>query len=708
MYFYLPEEIKKYPFIRIVLPLMVGIIISINFNIPLLLSAIFLLISVLLFITFCFNRNYSKNFLLGIFLNLILLFFGMLLTKHKIEYSRTDHLTKDKGLIIGEISKDPKITDKHISLNIDVLAINHDDTWISSSGRTLLYLEKDSLSQDLRVGDMIVFSPELSEIQNKGNPEEFDYKKYLSYNLIYSSDFLSGTDWSLLETSRNIKLKYKILRFRTKLISTLNELGLDNDELAVVSALALGYKDNLSNEIRHSYSSSGAMHILAVSGLHVGIVYGMLMFFLSFMKTRKLNILKIIIVVLFIWFYAMLTGLSPSVSRASLMFTIAALGSFQKHKSVTLNSVAVSAFILLVINPLNIVDIGFQLSYLAVIGIILIQPRIYALFDVKNKFLKWFWSLTTVSIAAQLFTAPLCVYYFNQFSNYFLLTNYILIPVSTVAIWLCIITFVFSGVTFLGLFFADILVFIVKFMNMSVTFIESLPFSVSSNLYINLPQMLILYAFIISIFIFFFVSKRYKDLIIAIVSLICFSCISLFSAIQTQKQKYFIVYNINNVTAINLIDGRDNIMFANLSGIENDKISFTAKNNWLKKGLNTEKYIDLSSGKNNLLSNIATISNRKIFFKKKFIGFKSLRIFVLDDTFILTDAENKIHVDYIILSNNPRIKIEDIIKIFDFDEIIIDSSNSNYFIENLMKENIIENIQVHNVKTEGAFVLKTN
>ncbi|MDR2010540.1 MAG: ComEC family competence protein [Bacteroidales bacterium] len=687
---------------------MVGIIISINFNIPLLLSAIFLLISVLLFITFCFNRNYSKNFLLGIFLNLILLFFGMLLTKHKIEYSRTDHLTKDKGLIIGEISKDPKITDKHISLNIDVLAINHDDTWISSSGRTLLYLEKDSLSQDLRVGDMIVFSPELSEIQNKGNPEEFDYKKYLSYNLIYSSDFLSGTDWSLLETSRNIKLKYKILRFRTKLISTLNELGLDNDELAVVSALALGYKDNLSNEIRHSYSSSGAMHILAVSGLHVGIVYGMLMFFLSFMKTRKLNILKIIIVVLFIWFYAMLTGLSPSVSRASLMFTIAALGSFQKHKSVTLNSVAVSAFILLVINPLNIVDIGFQLSYLAVIGIILIQPRIYALFDVKNKFLKWFWSLTTVSIAAQLFTAPLCVYYFNQFSNYFLLTNYILIPVSTVAIWLCIITFVFSGVTFLGLFFADILVFIVKFMNMSVTFIESLPFSVSSNLYINLPQMLILYAFIISIFIFFFVSKRYKDLIIAIVSLICFSCISLFSAIQTQKQKYFIVYNINNVTAINLIDGRDNIMFANLSGIENDKISFTAKNNWLKKGLNTEKYIDLSSGKNNLLSNIATISNRKIFFKKKFIGFKSLRIFVLDDTFILTDAENKIHVDYIILSNNPRIKIEDIIKIFDFDEIIIDSSNSNYFIENLMKENIIENIQVHNVKTEGAFVLKTN
>jgi competence protein ComEC len=659
-------------------------------------------------VIFEFFKFHHLQFLSGICINLILFFSALFITQYKIENSKTEHLTKDKGLIIGEIYEDPKILGKHVSLNTEIRAINHDETWISTSGRTLLYLEKDSLSQKLRVGDVIVFSHRLSEISSKGNPEEFDYKKYLSYHFIYSSDFISGTDWSLIETSQNINLKYKVLRFRTKLINTLGKLGLDNDELAVVSALALGYKDNLSNEIRHFYSSSGAMHILAVSGLHVGIVYGMIMFFLSFVRTRKLSILKIIIVILFVWFYAMLTGLSPSVMRASLMFTIAAIGSLQKHKSLSLNSVAISAFILLVYNPLNIVDIGFQLSYIAVIGIIIFQPYFNGLFEIKNKLLKWFWSITTVSVAAQIATAPLCIYYFNQFSNYFLLTNYILIPVSTVAIWLCIITFVFSGIGFLGAFLANILAFVVKFMNLSVRFIESLPFSVSSDLYINMPQMLILYVFIIVFFVFFFISKRYKDFIIALISLACFSGINLFHSVQAQMQKYLVVYNIDKVTAINIIDGRDNVLFANLNKVENDRIKLTAKNNWLKKGLDSEKYINLSFCKDNILSNIATIDNRRIFFKKKFIGFEGLRVFVLDESFVFPVLDEKLQVDYIVLSNNANVELKDICSIFDFQEIIIDSSNSSYVIEKWLNENTSENLKLHNVKSEGAFVLRVN
>ncbi|MDL2262741.1 competence protein ComEC family protein [Bacteroidales bacterium OttesenSCG-928-I21] len=708
MYFSLSEEIKKYPFVRLILPLVFGISVSLFFYIPIIISVLFLVISIILFLVFSLHKSYSNQIIPGILINLILFFSGIFLTQYKVETAKTIRLTNDNGLIIGEIYENPKISENYISLKIAIQAINHNKNWIATSGRTLLYVEKDSLAEFLKIGDLIVFSPEFSEISNKGNPEEFDYKKYLSYHLIYDSNFLSSTDWSLLETSKNIKLKYKILRFRTKLINTLSDLGLSDDELSVVSALALGYKDNLSSEIRHFYSSSGAMHILAVSGLHVGIVYGMIMFFLSFMRSQKLKILKIIIVILFIWFYAALTGLSPSVSRASLMFTIAALGSLQKHKSISLNSVAISAFILLIINPLNLVDVGFQLSYIAVIGIIIMQPKFNELFEPKNKLVSWLWSTTTVSVAAQIATAPLCIYYFNQFSNYFLITNYILIPISTIAIWMCIITFVFSGIASIGIILAKVLSLFVKIMNSSVQFIESLPFSVSSNLYINMPQMVFLYIFIVVIFIFFFASKRYKDLVIAFISLIAFSCINLYQTIENRNQKYFIVYNINKATAINLIDGRDNILLANLDQIDTDKIKLTAKNNWLKKGLNTEKYINLSSEKNNILTNISTIDNRRVFYKQKIIGFEGIKILVLDTELIVPATENKLQFDYLVLSNNVNVSLESILNAFSFKTLIIDASNSDYVIKRYLSEDIAQNLSYHNVKSDGAFVLKIN
>lgn len=687
---------------------MIGIIIAIKISLPLFVLAACLLITIVTFIILYFFKNKKFDIIIGFSINLFFIFFGMLLTKMTAisgEINDFENLKTKKGLIIGEISKDPKLKEKNVVLNIDIFAIKTNDVWQRSDGKTILYIENDSLSQKLNVGDKIIFNPQLQEIENSGNPLEFDYKKYLSFRLINSSAFIKSNDWKLLE-NRDIKFNFKILKFRIQLINILKQSGLENDELAVMSALALGYSDNLSAEVLHNYTSSGAMHILSVSGLHVGIIYGIITFLFSFIKNKKFENIKTIFIIILIWFYACLTSLSPPVARASLMFSIIAVGRFQKNKPQTLNVVALSAFILLIFNPFYLFDVGFQLSYIAVVGILILQQPIQNLYTAKTKLGKWIWSLTAVSIAAQIATAPLCIYYFNQFSNFFLLTNYILIPVSTVAIWLCVFVFIFSWWNLAASFLGKILSFVVKIMNYSANLVDKMPFSVSENLYIDFTQMIIFYFIIIFLFIFFFHSKKYKHLILGICFIIVFVSINLFQNISTHNQKFIVVYNINKTTAINIIDNKKNILFANFDVLDKEKFKMGVKSFWLQKGIASEKYIDLSSSKNNILSNIINIDSKNIFYKNKFIVFEDKKLFVLDNSFCKNRQDVKIDVDFIVLSNNPDIKISELSLFFNFKKIIIDSSNYLKTVENWLSEENIEKEKIYNVKTDGAFVFE--
>ncbi|MDD2634847.1 MAG: ComEC/Rec2 family competence protein [Bacteroidales bacterium] len=700
------EEIRKYPFVRLTLAFIIGVLIAIIIEPP----ELFLLFTTAI-LTACvivlhFLNKFAFNFIKGIVTHLTIISFGVLLTVNYINSHNNENLNDYKGYIIGEISEDPKISEKTTTIKLNIIAVKNNTIWQSTEGKTLLYIENDNRTQNLKAGNKIIFSPLLSAIENKGNPEEFDYKKYLTYNLIYNSDFITGDDWQLLQDNFDIGFQHKMLNFRQNLIASLEKNGLSNDELAVVSALALGYKDKLSDELRHSYSSSGAMHILAVSGLHVGIIYGILVFIFSFLKNKRLKYLKTALIIIFIWIYATLTGLSPSVSRAALMFSIMALGNLQNRSAGSLNAIAVSAFILLIINPLNITNIGFQLSYAAVIGIILLYPKIYGIFEVKNKWIDKVWSLTAVSVAAQIATAPIGLFYFHQFSNYFILANYLLIPLSTLAIWVCILAFIFSGFGMIAPFIIKVLSLIVKTMNYFSSSIESLPFSVSENIYISAPQLFILYFTIIFFAIFFFSTKKYKHLFIAVSFMIVFAATNLFQDIKSINQKHLIIYNINKVTAINVIDRKDNILFANIDSALNKQIEFSAKNNWLKKGLDKEKYIDLSTSSKSLLSNVAVIDNKAVFYKKSFIGFNNLRIFVADDNFFprIYDFEEKTKLDYVVLSNNTPARLKDIKDIFDFKTIIIDSSNSFYRIEQWLDENKDIGLNIFDVSDKGAFI----
>ncbi|MBQ6277050.1 MAG: ComEC/Rec2 family competence protein [Bacteroidales bacterium] len=706
MTFSFAEEIRRYPFIRLTIPLIVGIVLALLLPMPQWVGWSLLGLSAVCFVVFKHIPKYNIALATGISVNVFLIAVGLLLASFNVEGEAKDTLAGYKGFVIGEVADDPKIKENNVSIEINVSAIRDGDEWLETSGRTLLYLEKDSASMLLRTGDRIVFSPELSGIENKGNPEEFDYRKYLAYNMIFSSDYLAGDDWRLVDDEA-VGFRPKLSRLRMKLVGLLRDFGLSDDELGVMSAMTMGYSDILSDEIRHAYSSAGAMHILAVSGLHVGIIYGIIVFLLSFIKNDKLNWLKVLITITLIWLYALFTGLSPSVLRASLMFSLMSLGKLQKNSPGSLNAVFASMFILLVINPYNLVNIGFQLSYSAVIGIIILQPRLYAIFEVKNKFLDWIWSLTTVSVAAQLATMPLCFYYFHQFSNYFLLTNYVMIPISTIAIWTCFIFFAVSWIPYISTAVAYCLSWLAKAMNYACLTIEGLPFSTAQDIYIDIPQMILLFAIIVLFVIFFFFTKRYRHLFAAVAMCVILAATNLWQSVEASSQKTLVVYNISKTTAINIIDGTDNIMFANLDSIQPEKIEFTAKNNWLKKGLDREKYVNLSSGKENLLSTITTIDNRKVFFKHKFIDYDGLKLYVLDDNFMPIDDESfgKVDVDYVVLADSPYVTLEEVAEHFNFKKIIIASSNSISRCESWEAEKVALGYDVHDVRTDGAFIV---
>lgn len=706
MTFSFAEEIRRYPFIRLTIPLIVGIVLALLLPMPQWVGWSLLGLSAVCFVVFKHIPKYNIALATGISVNVFLVAVGLLLASFNVEGEAKDTLAGYKGFVIGEVADDPKIKENNVSIEINVSAIRDGDEWIETSGRTLLYLEKDSASVLLRTGDRIVFSPELSGIENKGNPEEFDYRKYLAYNMIFSSDYLAGDDWRLVDDEA-VGFRPKLSRLRMKLVGLLRDFGLSDDELGVMSAMTMGYSDILSDEIRHAYSSAGAMHILAVSGLHVGIIYGIIVFLLSFIKNDKLNWLKVLITITLIWLYALFTGLSPSVSRASLMFSLMSLGKLQKNSPGSLNAVFASMFILLVINPYNLVNIGFQLSYSAVIGIIILQPRLYAIFEVKNKFLDWIWSLTTVSVAAQLATMPLCFYYFHQFSNYFLLTNYVMIPISTIAIWTCFIFFAVSWIPYISTAVAYCLSWLAKAMNYACLTIEGLPFSTAQDIYIDIPQMILLFAIIVLFVTFFFFTKRYRHLFAAVAMCVILAATNLWQSVEASSQKTLVVYNISKTTAINIIDGTDNIMFANLDSIQPEKIEFTAKNNWLKKGLDREKYVNLSSGKENLLSTITTIDNRKVFFKHKFIDYDGLKLYVLDDNFMPIDDESfgKVDVDYVVLADSPYVTLEEVAEHFNFKKIIIASSNSISRCEAWNAEKVALGYDVHDVRNDGAFIV---
>jgi competence protein ComEC len=707
--FELFDDIKQHPIFRILVPFVLGIVIALwikpvidNF----LVWMSIIVYVLMLFIVFSFTaKQYRINWIFGLFVHLGFFWMGFLLTSQYMGGVNNSSLENAEGELVGVVVSEPEIKEKTIKVKVDIEAYRIKNNWYGTQANMLLYLEKNQDATQLKLGDKIVFSPELTQYQNSGNPEEFDYEKYMWHQLIAYSDYINSTEWMKIGQSRTNRFAIYASKIRNGLVNIYRKSGLCGDELAVASALTLGTKSNLSDSVRQSYSISGGMHVLAVSGLHVGIVFLVINSLLAFFKKRKFLIIKTVLIVCTIWFFAFITGFSPSVTRAALMFSFFAFSKLMKKNPGFLNILSASALISLIINPFAITEIGFQLSYAAVGAIVFFHPYIYGLIYIKNRQLDKVWSLIAVSLAAQIGTAPFGLFYFNQFSNYFLLTNLLLIPLVSIAIYLAMLLIIVSPIAVLSKAVGFVFSFVIKIMNGGVSFIEQLPLS-SSEIYINLFQFIVLLSVVVLLMLFL----EYRKSNLFLWSLTCVALFlgsSLLNKFQQSNQRNVVVYNIKNTAAINLIDGTDNLLISNLESNLVEDNSQVFKKFWLSRGLDEEKrlYMEQMTSEN-ILQNIIRVDNPHIFVKNGFIGFYNIRIAIVGEDILLPVASSiKIPVDVLIVTG-ARGKNADFIKQhFTFKYLVIDSSVATNIANSIEEKLSFADGKIYNVQNLGAFLL---
>ena len=570
----LEKFLQKSPFLRAFLPFCTGIALA---NAKILISTGLLIpVTIVLFLVaavIAFKGSFTRNFLSGVAFNLFFLFAGA--SAYTLRTSYPEFPMAD--FYVGTLLETPVERAKTWRAEVMVTAAGHPDTLVQHQEEVIVYfLKSDSLIIPT-VGEQIIFFASPSLITNDDNPYAFDYRGYMQRRQIYRQVMLSEKNWKRVEQDAGINPRILAERTREKLLAVYERGGLSGDELAILSALTLGYRKTLDPEIRQTFANSGAMHVLAVSGLHVGIVFmAFRLLFSFFNRFRWGRWVYVVAALLVLWGYAFLTGLSPSVQRAALMFSLIQVGQGLRRQVNVYNTLATSAFILLCFNPDLLFDVGFQLSYSAVLGIVYFQPRMAALFHFRNKFAIYIWDLFTVSLAAQLGTFAVSSFYFRQFPVWFLISNFVVIPAAFLFIVLAAGILVFSFLPVISSFLALVSGKLVSWVLVFLKMVEALPGAVYAGFYFNYFSLITSLAAIL--FLVLFIESRRKMFLFMFTGVIIgFVLNNAVLRFKQENRREIIVYK-NNEPVIHLINGRTNYLFVPSEWIENE-LSYRAADN---------------------------------------------------------------------------------------------------------------------------------
>jgi len=554
---------KEIPFLRIGLPLCIGIIsglyIQPDTNV-LVIAGIIIIPGFLLSLGF---NKYLRNQVFGYALTLSLVMTGLLLYTN--EKNSISTFKPEKAIFICTLSDYPEEKENSYRLILKLNRKVDGDKSEPVKGSILIYNKKDSSAISFTPGDVLVIRCSPLEIVNRSNPYEFDYRFFMEnqgirYYAITNSDDLIK---HIIPVHR--KLIHKALIVREKIIWMFKERGIKGERLALLSAITLGQKSMLDPEQKLNFIKAGVMHIMAVSGLHA-VILSMFIFSLLFFMKRRFNVLRIIITILILWAFAFVTGLTPSVLRATLMFSFLQAGKVMKRPANSVNSVLASAVLLIVLRPSVIFDAGFQLSYSAVIYIIIFYNDLYILLHFKNWFMDKIWQSVVITLVAQAGTLPLTIMLFNRFPTYFIIANITIVPVSNLLIITGCLVPMFFRIQFLSRFLAVLLNYLTGLTEHLTSTAASLPYSTIENIGSTVPECIIL-SISIFLFVHYFLKKRSIPLLYPVFFLIFFVLLGAAIDVYSKKTNELIVYNTPGISTIGIRTGKILNVFSDTSAV---------------------------------------------------------------------------------------------------------------------------------------------
>jgi len=701
------SRLAEIPLVKLVLPFMAGIVLYLiaQFNLPVTFYLSGYGVLVLLWISRqrLLLSNFKRRWVFGFLASSFMLIAGYQIGQNYNHLNRPNHFSyfqEGQGYLVLKVSN--QISEKQNSYQVisRVIGVIDRDGKKRVQGRLMLYLQKDSLAAALKYGDKLLIENLYQEVSHPKNPHEFNYKRFLANKNLHHQAYRATGHWQHLGLNDGFFLKRWALDLHQKALNIFRANHITGEEFAVVSALLLGFTDYLDEDLKQEYAGSGAMHLLSVSGLHVGIIFVAIKFLLSFLKKfRHGRIIQTVLTIIIIWFYAAVTGFSPSVLRAVTMFSFIAMAQSIKRKTDIYNSLAASAFLLLIIDPYILTQIGFQLSYLAVVSIVALQPILYRQLHFKNYILDQAWSIITVSIAAQLVTGPLALYYFNQFPNYFLITSLVVIPLSTLIIYSSIASLAISAIPGAGYLAGKIVSGLVYAMNQSVGFFEGLPYSTFTNVHVSLMETFAIFAVILLFGLFLIKNVRWA-FPLALGTILFVAASSSVRSIQNQQNKLFVVYHVNNATAIDFFYGQKHVLLM-CDELERrlPRAGFHFDGNRIRHG----------GGKNLIKHNLTeegAVVEARWQLRGPFIKFGQTTIFMLNPGVPLEFPKPEFEIQYLLVSQNARHNPENVLNMLRPEKIILDASNHRFTIQNWKEAGEKAGIAYWPVAELGAYTAK--
>lgn len=683
----------KYPFIKITIAATLGILVDNHLTHPELPYNYMLLSGLVIFIIFFIISILTfpnKRFFYGILASFGFFFLGFIssnlsyqLNKPSVDQAHISSISFYTAVIYSKAEN----TEKTTRYEVKTIQAKYDDKWSQFSNMAILYFNGKS-TDIFEFGDTILLKGHPSLIDRQKNPYAFDYGLFLQRRNIFLQDFISPQDYLVLNRNPSTSIRYTHVYIGDYFERTLVKYLSSERELNMAKAMSIGRRNEISPEMDSIYQATGTSHILAVSGLHVGIIYLVFASIFSFLKYRRPRWVYYVLLLLAIWSFAIITGLSPSVQRASAMFSFVIVGELLMRRGTIFNSIFASAFFLLLFDPNLIYSVSFQLSYTAVLGIILLYKKIYTLIFIESNIVDFFWKITAISLSVQIATLPIIIFYFHQFSTVSLLSNLIAIPTAAIVLIGSLLLFVTSPLGIIPKFIGIELEGWIYSYNELMLLIGKSELATIKNLYLE-PMHVALLMCAIGFLIAFLEIRKLYILRYFVVVLLTISALNLSDYYKKSNQEEIVFYSVPGKQHVDILLGTD----CYTNSIENQQdVSYNISPYRMHKSIIN-------------LKDLKELPNAKPIGENTLIYLKGKSILLFNELESLAPQLSKVSIDYLVVGKTALPVLHESLSYIKYQHLVLDSSIDAETCDLYISE-LNERSNVYSIEKDGALIVR--